>query len=468
MATLSSAGIGSGLDVASIVSQMMVIERQPIKLLESKTAGYNQKLSSLGTIKGALSSLQTAAEAFTKGLSMKATSGDSTLFTASATSAALPGNYAVEVQHLADYNKVVSKTAYSTSDTLASGNLEINLGTFNDNGIAASSRDGTNWSYSEESSVTVNFTGGTLAQLRDAINTQAGDKVQAQIVNAADGSHLVISSKEKGRSNSLQMTGSGSLSGFSYDIRAGSNASMTESTISWSTELLVDGLAVRSNSNVVTGAISGITLNVLKTSASAGQSTSLDVKQDTESITSQVQAFVKAYNTFNSSVKVATTYDASSKTASPLTGDSAVRMSQSQIRTAATSVPSELSSASLKYLSDIGISIDRNGEMQLDSSKLTSALEKSQSDVSSLLTAYGKQMDKAIDAQLDSTNGILTTRTKGINDLIKYNATRIEALETRMTGIEARYNRQFSALDTIMANMQKTSSYLTQQLASLS
>ena len=277
---------------------------------------------------------QGAAQAFSKGLAMTATSGDTSIFTATATSVAPAGSSSVEISHLADYNKTLSVQGYVSSASLSAGSLTINLGEFDDHGIAAAARDGSNWSFTGASSVSVNFAGGTLAQLRDAINSQASGLVRAQIVSGTDGEHLAISSLEKGRTNSLQLTGTNDLAAFNYDIRQGTTASMRETSISWSTEALIDGVPVRSNTNSITGAISGITINALKTSPTPGQATSLSVTKDIDSITTQVQAFVKAYNSVTSSIKLSTSYDSSTKTASALTGDSAVRSAETQLRSA--------------------------------------------------------------------------------------------------------------------------------------
>lgn len=467
MATMSSAGIGSGLDVASIVSNLMTIARLPIDRIDAQTTKYNTQLTALGKIKSALSNLQTSAKNFSKGLSMKAASGDVEKFTATATSVATAGNYSVDIKHLADYNKAVSVQGYA-KDASLSGSLTISLGEFQTD-AAEDTENRAGWSFAtgqdgdgNDKKVTIDFSaGGTLAELRDAINAQAGGLVKAQIVSGADGDHLSITSVDKGRSNTFKIEGDGDLAAFDYDITQGSTATMREASISWSTEALIDGVAVRSNTNAITGAISGVTINALKTGSST-----LAVSRDTDAITSQVEEFVKNYNAVNSTIKLNTGYDAETKTAAALTGDSAVRSIKSQLYNALTTVPDGLA-ADMPRLSELGISLDRNGQMVLDKTKLTEALDKSQADVSAVLNAYGKQIEKTIDAQLDSTKGTLTIRTNSISGIIKNFGTRKEALETRMTSIEARYNKQFQALDTMMSSMSSTSSYLTQQLSLL-
>lgn len=461
--TLSSPGLGSGLDVTSIVGSLMKIERLPIDRIDAYTAKYQEQISAYGKIKSALSTFQDAAKALTKGLDMKATSGNEDAFTVSATSVAKTGNYSVEIKHLADYNKATSTTGYEKTHAFDAGKLTISLGEFDDHGIAPASRNGSNWSFTSSSSIEVDFEGGTLAELRDAINDQAGSLVRAQIVHGADGDYLSISSLEKGRSNAMQISGTDDLAAFSYDITQGGNGNMRETSISWSTEALVDGVAVRSNSNEITGALSGITIKALKVT---DEPTTLSVGQDMDSITEKLQKFVKDYNSLISTINQTTTYNAETKTASTLTGDSAVRSISSQLRNAISSVPAELSGIDSRWLADLGISINRSGVMSLDTSKLSAALEKSPADVSQMLSAYGKQISDVIGRQVDD-GGTLAIRTKGIEGIIKDYGRRKEALENRMVDVEARYNKQFQLLDTVMSDMQSKSSYLMQQLASL-
>lgn len=470
MATLSSPGIGSGLDVNSIVSQLMNLERQPERDLDTQISSYQAKISAFGSLTNYLSSLQSAAQSWKQGLSMEATSGDTSVFTATASTGAEVGNYSVQVTHLADYNKVTS-SAYSTNDTIAAGTLTIDLGTFDDHGATAANRVG-NWTFASKQSISVNFNGGSILQLRDAINKQAGSLVSAQVITAADGMHLSIMGKNKGMDNALTITGSGNagtltdLAAFSYDItNPSNNTNVTEVSVPWSTEATIDGLKVRSNTNMITNALRGVTINVLKTS-DPNTTTSLTVGTDTQAITDRINGFIKAYNALKINLKTQTAYDATTKTASPLTGDSTARSVNSQLNAALTTVPAALSNNTFKRFFEIGIKLRDDGNLELQPDKLAQALDKDPQAVMSMLNAYGAEINKVVNG-LTGSKGVITTRTDGINDYIKGLNDRKNAIEDRMTIVEANYRKQFNALDSAMASMQSTTTALTQQLAGL-
>lgn len=470
--TISSPGLGSGLDVASIVSQLMSIERLPQRALDGKIASYQAKLSSFGTLTNYLTTLQDAAKAWKGTLKMSATSADTSIFTATATTGAEAGTYAVEIKHLAENNKIRS-TAYQTTDTINAGTLNIGIGTFDDNGFAEGNRTG-NWTYSSTNSVAVNFTGGNLLQLRDAINSQAGSLVSAQVITADDGMHLVINSKDKGMENAINISGSGSsanltdLAAFNYDITdLTQNNKMTELAIPWSTEAEIDGLTVRSNTNAITGAIRGVTINALKVS-DPGETTTLTVGTDKQSVVDQVNAFIKAYNAVRIGVKTQTSYDQTTKVAAPLAGDSSARGISNQLYRAFTESPASLAGNDYKRFFEIGVKLRNDGNLELDASKLQEALDTNPDAVVKMLNAFGTQFNQEINRLTDSLKGTLSARKSGINAAIRDLNNRKEALEFRMGNVEANYRRQFNALDTAVASMQGTQSSLQSMLAGLS
>lgn len=470
--TISSPGLGSGLDVGTIVSQLMSIERMPLRALDSKIASYQAKLSAFGTLTNHLTTLQDSAKAWKGTLKMSATSADTSLFTATASTGAQSGTYALEVKHLAESNKVRS-AGYAISDNIAAGTLNVSLGTFDDNGFAAGSRTG-NWTYNSTNSVAVNFAGGTILQLRDAINSQAGSMVSAQVITADDGMHLVLTSKEKGMDSALNISGAGlssnktDLAAFNYDITdLSQNANMSELAIPWSTEVEIDGLTVRSNTNTVTGAIPGVTLNVLKLSE-PGETTTLTVGTDTKSVVDQVNAFIKSYNAVKIGVKTQTSYDAATKVAAPLAGDSSARGIGSRLYEAFSNVPASLTGNTYERFFEIGVKLRNDGNLELDSSKLEEALAADPNAVVKLLNAYGTQFNQQINRLTDSINGTLAARKSGINASIRDLNSRKEALEFRMGNVESNYRKQFNALDTAMASLQGTMSSLQSQLSGLS
>lgn len=396
---ISSPGLGSGLDVNGLVSQLMALERQPIKSLDLKEAKLQAQISAFGSVKGALSGFQSAVAALAapaRFAGMKANVADTSLFTASAASSAAGGSYQVDVQTLAAAQKLKSGTYSSTTQTIDTGTITIQFGTYDSVGNTFTLNP-------EKSAQTITIDAGksTLAGVRDAINA-ANAGVTASIVNDGSGNRLVISSNSTGLANTLKITvssdGDGNdtdnagLSQLAYDptAAAGSGKNLSQTAAAANATLLVDGIAISKNTNTISDAIEGVTLNLAK----AG-TTTLTVAKDTASIRSSIDSFVKAYNDLNKALTDLTRYDAASKKASVLTGDATVRALQSQLKsvfnTALTTAGGGLSS-----LADIGITFQTDGTLKLDSTKLDKVLADPTKDVSTLFAAVGKPSDSLI------------------------------------------------------------------------
>ncbi|BAL23749.1 flagellar filament capping protein FliD [Azoarcus sp. KH32C] len=462
MATISAGGIGSGLDTASIISQLMSIERQPIQALTKQVTSFQSRLSAFGQLKGGLSALQTAAEALSKTekfSAFKATVADATLFSAAAGTGATAGSYAVEVKYLAQAHKIASAGFASNTTTVNTGTLTIDLGQLTGGTYTADA--------SKTFSITIDSTNNTLEGVRNAINT-AKKGVTATIVNdgSASPSRLVITSNDTGTANTIRMSG---VAGLDYDP-ASNTGSMTQKIASQDAQLEVDGIAITRSTNAVSGVIPGVTLNLTK--ANLGSPTTLTVASDTDTVKKNIEAFVKAYNDLNSMIKTQTAYDANTKTAGALNGDSTVRTVASRMRSVINESVSGLASGSSR-LADIGISFQADGSLKLDSTKLDTALSDPTKDVSTIFGNAAGTAGVAADIvtmakSMLGTGGLLSNRTDGINSTIRRLNDRKDALESRMTRIESRLQAQFTALDTTMSSMNATSQYLTQQLAALS
>lgn len=450
---ISSPGIGSNLDVNSIVSQLMAIEQRPLTALQAKEASLQAKISALGSLKGSISALQTAASALVPATGstalqkfsvFTATMGDTSVATATISSSAVTGSYSLSNIVLATAQQI-RKSGITVPAT--AGTLSIKVGT--------------------ASTVNVDIAAGsTLADVRSAINN-AATGISATIINDGTADHLVLTANATGTANTITITGSdvGGGSGwtggpFNY-TGTGSYNGWTESTPAGNATLDINNIPVTSASNTLASAISGITVNLLK----AG-STTLTVSRDTSNIATLVNAFVKAYNDV---VKTATnlgSYNASTKVAGSLNGDSALRSTQSQLRNLIGSIPSAIAGAALERFSDIGVSLLKDGSLSVDSSKLSAAISSNFTGVANLLAAYGSEF-KTATGNLTGTSGIITARTDGINASIKTIAKQEEVVSDRLTQIEARFRKQFTSLDTLISSLTKTSNFLTQQLANL-
>lgn len=462
MATISSAGIGSGLAVESIISQLMKLERQPITQLQQRQSSFNSKLSSLGKIKSAMSSLQAAADnikSAAKFALFRTDVGNTDVLGASAGSGATPSAHSIEVTSLAATQKLAAPGRTSSTDTIATGTLTLELGKLSGG------------SYTPDAgrtyTITIDSTNNTLEGLRDAINDLGAD-VTASIIN--DGStspaRLVISPKNSGTANVVRMTG---LSGFEFNPAAPLTGSMQQTIAAVDAVAIIDGITVTKSSNVLTDAIPGVTLTL--TAKNEGTPTTLQVSTDSEAVKKSIESFVKAYNDLNSLIRAETSFNTSSGQAAALNSDSAVRSVRDQLRQV---VSSDLSAPAggLTRLSDIGITFGTDGAMTINNTKLDQVLADPNKDIAGLFA--GKSGVTGIAAQLSTrltdmlaVDGTISARTESYNQSIAGFKARIEGFERRMTVIEARYRRQYAALDTMVASMNTTGSFLAQQLASL-
>ncbi len=478
---ISSLGVGSGLDLNSLLSSLMTAEQQPLLALQKKEASFQARISALGSLKGGLSALQTAAQTFipstgqsadAKYATYKASVTDTGIATASAASGAVAGNYSLEVSALAQAHRLTSPSstdptgaASLTAGLLAGGSLKIELGTLTD---TDSDPNITTYSYAADPVRELNITvaaGSTLEQLRDAINTAATDgRVAATIINGSNGKQLVLSTEKTGLSNVMQLSG---LDGFDFDPAA-ATGNLSQSAANGGqapsdAAFKLNGISATSSTNSVSSVLDGVTLNLLKTNV--GSPTTVSVTKDsTSSLTAAVSAFVKAFNDSAKSMSSLGAYNAETKAAGALQGDSTLRSAQNQVRSLLQTRAGGTSA--YQTLSDIGVSLEKDGTLKLDTTKLNKAVAADFAGVTGLVAAVGTSFKTGLEGVV-GTSGNIVTATDSANRQIKDLGKRQEALVSRLTQTEARYRKQFSALDGLIASMNKTSSYLTQQLANL-
>lgn len=477
MASISSSGIGSGLDVSSIIKQLMEVEKQPLTALNTKEAGYQSKLTTYGTLKSSVASLQSTATALKSSTlysSMSAVSSDSDIYAASANTAAQAATYSVQVVDRAQAH-AISSQAFSdiTTDVgLADGKIKIELGTFS-GGIFTADPEKT------ATTIEIDAATSSLENIRDAIN-DASAGVRANLVYVGNDEYkLTVTSDDTGAKNSIKLTvldssdvvqnnntGLAKLS-FNPAATSGTGKEFDVNTTAQDAHIKIDGLDVYRTTNSVSDAITGVTLNL----AAQGTAT-LTVSKSSASAKSALESFVKAYNDVAKQLRDATAYNASTKQASVLTGDSGARSLQTALREMISYSRSSTGS-SYSTLSDLGVALQRDGSLVFTSSKFDAAMASSTTNVGDLLsststTAPGLavRMTTTLTGILSST-GLLSSRTEGINRSIADVGRQRETLGRRLVQIEARYRKQFTALDTMVASMQRTSQYLTQQLANL-
>ncbi|MDQ5878373.1 MAG: flagellar hook-associated protein 2 [Pseudomonadota bacterium] len=454
--TISSAGIGTGLDVASIISKLVAVESQPITLLNTRQQTYKDQLSAYGRILSATSSLQTAAGKLDSAADFQgytATVADTDYASATATSYAAAGSYALRVEQLAQANKLLS----TANPVVAAGTLTVELGDISGGSFVAKSGS---------SPVVVNFTGSTLEELRSAINA-ASAGVSATIVNGSGGKQLVLTSNVSGKENTIKLTGATGLSGLTYDPITPS-AAFTEKAAAQDAEAYIDGVLVTSSTNTLSEAMTGVNITLKKAHDPLipAEATTLTIGSDTAGMTTRAKDFVKSWNDLNTLFKSLTKYDPTASKASTLSGDRTVSSMEAQLRSVLFSSPGG-ASAAYPRLSDLGITLETDGSLKLDETKFGTALSSNLIDASATVTAFGAAF-KTLADNLVGTNGAITSKTASLNSTIKSMDSRRDALQLQVDAIEKRYRAQFTALDAMMGRMQTQSSYLSQQLALLS
>lgn len=463
MASISSAGIGSGLDVESIITKLMTLEKQPVTQLQTQASTIQTKISAFGTLQSAVSTMRDAASALTKATTWgatAATSSDTSVASVATGTNAIAGNYAVTVQNLAASQSVASTSYASASALVGEGTLTLETGTWDmpePGFVARATISAMNIAISNTD---------TLSDVRDKINA-AGGGVTATIVTDSSGARLVLSSASTGLANGFRATGTGGAAGFTYDATDGSSP-MTRTQTAADSKALINGLEVNSASNSLTDVVQGLTINLTKVSADPVQ---ISVTQDNTSIKAAVNSFVTAYNALASTLKSQTKYDESTKTAGTLQGDSTAVSLQRQLRNLV--VGDTGASSVFASLSQVGVEMQSDGSLKVNDTKLTSALgnlpelkklfanvdasDDANDGIAQRLRAFG-------DAVL-GTEGMLTTRTAGLNSSLTRNQNQQDVYTTRMEAVEKRLRAQYTALDTKMASATALNTYITQQIA---
>ena len=403
---ISAPGIGSTLDVNSIVSQLMAVEQQPITLLDAKTASFQAKLTGFGTLTSSMSQFQSTISVLSNVANFQgvtASAANAAVATVSATAAATPGTYLLEVSKLAQVQKMVAVGQASSTAAISNGVISFDFGsidgTSDETGKYASPTTFTS-SGSGIKNVTIDSSNNSLAGIRDAINA-ANVGVSATIVNDGGTSpyRLSLTALATGKTSSMKISVADNAPGTSTALSTLLNQDpagvqgFSETQAAQNAEFSVDGIAVSKASNTASDVIPGITLNLATTNA--GSPTNVTVARDTASALSAVNAFVKAYNNINQTLKDASAYNPTTKAAASLNGENTVLTIQTQLRNVLTK-PVAGGAGTLSLLSQVGVSIQKDGSMAVDSTKLQAALTSNFSSFAGLFSDAGSSSDSLV------------------------------------------------------------------------
>ncbi len=453
MATTGAVG-GSQIDVQGLVSQLIAAERAPMDRQVARESGrVTTQVSAVGTLMGALSTFRSALSSLktTDVFSTRqAVSGDEAIFTATAGAKAVPGDYQVEVVQLARAQQLSSNAfAEGAAQRIGTGTLELSLG-------------------ENRFSLAIDDTNATLADIRDAINAAADNPgIRATLVHGTDGSRLVLSSTATGAGNLIEVAhsgGDGGLQALTYSAAADSN--YTQISAAQDAIVNIANAEVRSATNRIENAIDGVVLD-LKGESQEGP-TRLGVNYDSAAVQTRINTFVNAYNALMTQVSRLRSYDSITQTAGPMLGDSLLSSIESQLRRAISEPVAEAGST-YPTLAAVGILTQADGKLAVDDAKLQLALSGDFTAVGKLFGAEDGVAARLF-AQADERlkdGGALDARSKALVEQQKDIQERKDNIELRIAARQRAYLLQFTRLDTLLSQLQVTSSYLSQQVESL-
>lgn len=458
-------GIGSGIDIDSIVASMVAAERAPketqLANLEKKTT---TQITAVGALRSAISEFQTALGGLNKPELFQARSASSSkpdIVSVTAGVSAGAGSYKIEVSQLAASSKVALRAIAddpAAPVTLGTGKLTVSVG-----GTALPAID-------------VDASNNTLAGIRDAINKAGAEQgVTATIVTDDDGSRLVLSSSTTGASEDITVkveNATGDLGKLAFagpaDTSGEAGAPKVLATAA-SASLTIDGLAVTSKSNTLSNTIEGVTLT-LSAKTEANAPLTVTVGQDKGGVKKQVQSFVDAYNkligVINAQTKVTSVGDGKAPVTGALVGDATARSLLGTIRNELVNVQGD---GAIRALTDIGITTQKDGTLAVDETKLDKALAENFEQLSGLFTG-----DNGLATRLDTklkpyteTGGILEQRNKQMTETISGIDKQREDLNRRISSLQERLFKQFNAMDLLVGQLSNTSSSLLASLENL-
>ena len=445
MATITAPGIGSGLDVQSIVSQLMAIEQQPLQRLQFKQTQLEAQISAYGQLSSTLSTFQSAMDDLGSLDALKVfttNSANADIIDLTATSSASLGTFDIEVVRLAEQHKMSSNEVLNT-DTFggtAGDSLTIQVGS------------------DVADVVTVDMTTAmTLADIRDAINDDVNNPgVQATIINGDNNNQkLIFTAIDSGQENALTLSYGGSISSATLNLQTLNDIAGDTSLLN--AELNIDGYNITRSSNNIGDAITGVTLNLV--SADPGNTHKIGIDRDLESVEASVQSFADAFNELRGAIK--------DLRGGQLEADSSLLSIERRLFSV---LNAPATGGAFSVLSEIGLSMQKDGSMTLSNSDLQSALQTDFEGVAQLFAddtqGFAKRLADLADSWLAS-DGLLEARTDGLEARVDDLVDRQVTFERNLEAVESRYRAQFAALDALVGQLQGTGNFLTSQLAQL-
>jgi flagellar hook-associated protein 2 len=479
--------IGSGLDVEAIVKALVDADIAPkTNALDRKEAGLSAELTAIGTLKSSLSALDTSLTGLGDGTAFSLLSIDAPdAVTVLQTGSPSTGQYSIDVNSLAASQVLASGGFASASTVIGTGTLTFKIGDPTYSSGSAGAYSAFAEDVSKTVSVTIDSSNNTLSGIRDAVNaSNAG--VTASLVVDGTQTRLLFTSDVSGADTAMSIvvddddandTNTSGLSQLAYNLDSSGGSpsfvsNLSEARSSQDASFVLNGLALTNSSNSIAGLIDGLDFTLNKVTSSAE---TILIKEDSTLIEQKIQDFVDAYNSYQTTLSSLMDY---TDAAGALSGDSTARRIQGAIRSATTGVV-DLTGNAYTALSDIGITSDQYGKLSLNSADLQAALSANSNDVKRLFagattsanladntdgTGLADLLKISIDTYINSSTGMLVSRETRIEDSIDDIADDRLDVIARMASLEERYTRQFTAMDTLVGQLQNTSDFLTNQM----
>ncbi len=470
MPQVSSSGVASGLDINSLVKQLVGIERKPIGLAQQKQIGIAAKLSAFTTLGVTFSSLKstlTPLQSLSSFQSKSVSVTDSAVVTATVNDsklATLGSSTVSQITSLAQAQKLASASFTSPTDSVGTGTITIKVGS------------------GAEKAIAIDADHANLTQIRDKINA-ANAGVTASILKSNDKQYkLVVQSTKSGTENTVQVSVVDGSDSNNTDASGLSQlANLTEIQSARDAQFLLDGAPITRSSNVITDAIDGVTLTLVKKTAVDGE-VGIGIKPDTSAIKGKIEAFVSAYNEVIKGLNNAQAFDAKTLKKGALLGNTAVQGITNKFRLLPKERVPDLDGGSYTNLSEIGITSQEDGTLSIDSGKLTAALEKTPLGVGRVFALFDKTVDssvviptsgiadrllKAVSDLLDKDTGRLSSEERGLRNANAVIDKEVLRLEKRVSDFEKRTREKFARLEGSLSRIQGVGSALGRQITQL-
>ncbi|MEQ9994806.1 flagellar filament capping protein FliD [Pectobacterium versatile] len=462
MASISSLGVGSGLDLSTLLTNLRTAENQRLTPITSQQSSYKAQLTGVSALKSALDKFNTANNTLAKsesfgivtgsidGITNTKVSSTNKAFTATTASKSVAGSYSVEVKQLAQAHSITSSVQASATAALSATDTTLKI------------------AQADGKSLTIDIKGGetSLNGVRDAIN-KANGGVTASVVKAKDNEYyLMLTAKNSGEKGEITLTDSGNVLG-----------STTEKVAAQNSVIIANGIEIERQSNTIDDAFEGVTLT-LQAKTETDKPETLTIDQDITGMKDAVKAWVDAYNALQDTIISQTKYtavdagEAQSTSNGALIGDSTVRGIQDKLKAQLTTVQS--SSGEFRILADLGITQNfKTGKLEINNTVLDKALKEEPGKVQEFFvgnndkTGFATQTRSYLKEVLDTREGTIKTKEDSINNTLKSLDTQNKRVSDSIEQTIARYQKQFTDLDKAMSNMSSTVNQLTSMFSKL-